>query len=344
MPLTFAARLELSIVWNFQPSFGSGARWSSVVQKTYQCDCNYMLDLNDIALFVQVVRAGSFAAAARRLGMPSNTVSRRVQELEQQLGVRILQRTTRRLTLTAAGEILYKRSAEQIGALIDAAREVGEASEQPTGKVRVGVPADFFRWFPVAWMADFLAEHPKIQLAFFLSDDDVNLIDQGLDVAIRAGTVSDSSLVARLIGMVRFSLVASPSYLSDRGIPQSLMALATHDCILMPTPTGRAVWKLTGPIGEESVEVSGRFQANTVHVVLEAAFTGLGSALLPTSVTAPYVQTGEVTAVLPQYSTDIFGFHVVYPSRQQLPRAVVALVDFTMAKMRDTGVVSTLTG
>lgn len=299
-----------------------------------------MLDLNDIALFVQVVRAGSFAAAARRLGMPSNTVSRRIQGLEQQIGVRLLQRTTRRLTLTAAGETLYKRSTEQIGALMDAAREVGEASQEPSGKVRVSAPADFFRWFQVAWMADFLAQHPKIRLEFYLSDDEVNLIDKGIDVAIRAGSVNDTTLVSRLIGIVRFSLIASPAYLNERGIPQTLAELSSHECILMPTASGRAVWSLTGPLGEENVDVSGRFQANTMHVVLEAALSGLGIALLPTSVTSPFVQTGEAAEVLPAYSTDIFGFYVVYPSRLQLPRAVSVLIDFTMARMRDAGLVA----
>ena len=303
-----------------------------------------MLDLNDIALFVHVVRAGSFAAAARRLGMPSNTMSRRIQGLEQQLGVRVFQRTTRRLTLTGAGETLYKRSAEQIGALLDVAREVGEESQEPSGKIRVAAPADFFRWFQVAWMADFLAQHPKIRLEFFLGDEEVNLIDKGIDVAFRAGTASDSTLVEQLIGMVKFSLIASPDYITGQGTPRTLADLSTHQCILAPTASGRAVWTLAGPLGEESVEVSGRFQANTMHVVLEAALTGLGIALLPTSVTSPFVGTGEAVEVLPAYSTDIFGFYVVYPSRLQLPRAVRTLIDFTMVRMRDAELVSPING
>ena len=298
-----------------------------------------MLDLNDIALFVHVVRAGSFAAAARRLGIPSNTVSRRIQGLEQQLGVRLLQRTTRRLTLTASGESLYARSADQIGALVDAAREVGEASQQPSGKVRVAAPADFFRWFQVAWVADFLAEHPKVRLEFFLSDDEVNLMDRGIDVAFREGPISDSTLVAKLIGMLHFSLVASPGYVNEHGMPQTLAELRTHDCTVMPTAPGRASWTLSGPHGEENVDVSGRFHANTMQVVLEAALTGLGIALLPTSLTSPYVRSGELAQVLPQYGTDILGFYVVYPSRRQLPRAVSALIDFTIIRMRDGGLV-----
>jgi DNA-binding transcriptional LysR family regulator len=298
-----------------------------------------VVDLNDIALFVHVVRAGSFAAASRRLGMPSNTVSRRVQGLEQQLGVRLLQRSTRQLTLTAAGSTLYQRSADQVEALVEAAREAEEGSQLPSGKIRVAAAADFFRWFQVAWISDFLAEHPKVRLEFVLSDDRVNLIDQGIDVAIRAGVESDSNLVARQIGTGRISLVASPDYLAGRGTPQSIAELSTHDCIVTPSASGQAVWKLTGPRGVEEIEVSGCFHANSMHVLLEAALTGLGISLLPTIATLPYLREGQLVEVLPEYSTGIVGIYLLYPSRRQLPRAVSAFIEFITTKMVDGGLV-----
>ncbi|WP_445143555.1 LysR family transcriptional regulator [Dyella sp. Tek66A03] len=298
-----------------------------------------MLDLNDVALFVHVVRGGSFAAAARQLGMPSNTVSRHIQALEQQLGVRLLQRSTRRLTLTDAGSNFYARSADQIQALADAAQEVGEAGQRASGKVRVAAPADFFRWFPVAWMGDFLAAHPKVRLEFVLGDDKADLIAQGIDVAIRAGMELEPTLVARQIGTFHSTLVASPDYLAGRGLPASVAALASHDCIVLPRASGTAVWQLTGPEGVQEVEVTGRFHANTIQVLLDATLAGLGISLLPSLITAPYVRDGELVELLPGHGTDGLGIHIVYLSRRQLPRAVTAFVEFTMKKMLDEGLV-----
>ena len=190
-----------------------------------------MLDLNDVALFVQVVRAGSFAAAARRLGMPANTASRRIQQLEQQLGLRLMQRSTRKLTLTDAGATFYARCADQVEALAEAAQELGEGSQVPSGKVRVAAPADFFNVFRMELIAEFLAAHPKVRLEFVLSDARADLIEEGIDVAIRSGKVLEPTLVARRIGTGRATLVASPAYLAARGTPESVEALADHDCV-----------------------------------------------------------------------------------------------------------------
>jgi len=301
-----------------------------------------MVDLNDIALFVHVVRTGSFAAASRRLGVPSNTISRRIQAFEQYLGVRLFQRSTRRLTLTAAGTTLYERSAEQVEALVEAARAAGEGSQQASGNVRVAAPADFFRWFPVAWMADFLAEHAKVRLEFVLGDEKVNLIEQGIDVAIRGGLEPDPTQVARQIGTVHYALAASPDYIAVRGMPESIAALAQHDCIVASKMSGQTVWKLTGPHGAEEVQVSGRFHANMMHPLLDAMLAGVGIGLLPTTATAPYVREGQLVEVLPEYSTSVAGIYLVYSSRRQQPRAVTAFIDFTMAKIIDEGFVHPL--
>ena len=216
-----------------------------------------MLDLNDIALFVQVVRAGSFAAAARRLGIPANTASRRIQQLEQQLGLRLMQRSTRRLTLTDAGATFYARCADQVEALAEAAQELGEGSQIPSGKVRVAAPADFFNWFLMNWIAEFLAAHPRVRLEFVLSDARADLIGEGIDVAIRGGKVLEPTLVARRVGTSRSTLVASPAYLAERGTPESVEALSGHDCIAVPRASGRTVWRLDGP-GRLSGDGGGR--------------------------------------------------------------------------------------
>jgi DNA-binding transcriptional LysR family regulator len=303
-----------------------------------------MLDLNDVALFVQVVRAGSFAAAARRLGMPANSASRRIQQLEQQLGLRLMQRSTRKLTLTDAGATLYARCADQVEALTEAAQDLGEGSQVPSGKVRVAAPADFFNIFRMELIAEFLAAHPKVRLEFVLSDERADLIEQGIDVAIRAGKVLEPNLVARRIGTGRVTLVASPAYLAARGMPESVQALSSHDCVTLPSTSGRIVWRLDGPEGASETQVGGRISANTAQAMLEAVLAGLGVGLLPAVMTSAHVREGELIEVLPDHSVEGIEAYLVYLSRRQLPRAVSAFIEFMVAKMVGEGLVRPLPG
>ncbi len=303
-----------------------------------------MLDLNDVALFVQVVRAGSFAAAARRLGMPANTASRRIQQLEQLLGLRLMQRSTRKLTLTDAGATFYARCADQVEALAEAAQELGEGSHVPSGRVRVAASADFFSVFRMELIAEFLDAHPKVRLEFVLSDERADLIEQGIDVAIRSGKVLEPTLVARRIGKGRVTLVASPAYLAARGMPESVQALANHDCVTMPQHSGRSVWRLDGPDGAIEAQVAGRFSANTAQALLKAVLAGLGIGLLPAVLTSSHVRAGELTEILPDHGVEGIEAYLVYLNRRQLPRAVTAFIEFTMAKMVDEGLVRPVSG
>jgi LysR family transcriptional regulator AphB len=294
-----------------------------------------MLDLNDVALFTGVARAGSFAAAARRLGMPPNTVSRRVQALERSLGVRLLQRTTRRLTLTQAGRTLFEQSEDQVQALFTSAQDLKAGGQQAGGTVRVAATADFFSMFPIEWIAEFLAAHPLVRIEFLLSDARADLMGEGIDVAVRSGKSIEAHLVARQIGAGSATLVASPAYLAARGTPLRLEALAEHDGVTLPqTPGGRIGWQLDGPRGPVQVQVASRFSANTALALLKAALAGLGIALLPQGLTAPHVASGALQQVLPAYGVKGVGLYLVYLSRRQLPRAVTAFIDFTMARMR----------
>ena len=303
-----------------------------------------MLDLNDVALFVQVVRAGSFAAAARRLNMPANSASRRIQQLEQQLGLRLMQRSTRKLTLTDAGATFYARCADPVEGLAEAAQELSEGSQVPSGKVRVAAPADFFNVFRMELIAEFLAAHPKVRLEFVLSDERADLIEQGIDVAIRSGKVLEPTLIARRIGTGRLTLVASPAYLAARGMPNSIEALARHDCVTLPHPSGHTVWRLDGPDGAIDAQVTGRFSASTMQALLKAVLAGLGIALLPAVMTSSHVRAGELTEVLPDHGVEGRDAYLVYLSRRQLPRAVSALIEFMMAKMVDEGLVRPASG
>lgn len=296
-----------------------------------------MMDLNDVALFVQVIRAGSFAEAARRQGVPSNTASRRIQELERSLGVRLMQRSTRKLTLTDAGRRLYERCAEQVESLTQASQELADGNQLMIGTLRVAAPADFFNWFLMDWIAEFLAAHPQVRIEFLLSDARADLIGEGIDVAFRAGKIAEPNLVARQIGTSRSMLVASPAYLAARGVPATLADLDKHDCITFPQQSGRVSWSLNGPEGPVEIKVAGRFSANTAQVLLNATLANLGIALLPTIMAAPHLQTGRLKEVLPGYGLDGLAIHFVYITRKQLPRAVSAFIDFTMAKIQEQG-------
>jgi DNA-binding transcriptional LysR family regulator len=296
------------------------------------------MDLNDIALFVNVVRAGSFAEAGRRLGMPPSTASRRVQALEAALGARLMQRTTRRLVLTDAGRNFFAQSADQVDALQRVAGQVASDANEVAGRVRVAAPADFFNWFPAEAVARFTEMHPKVRLEFELNDARVDLLGEGIDVAMR-GADRDPSLIARKLGSSQATLVASPVYLAARGEPALPRDLAAHDCITAPARGGpKAVWRLGGPRRAPApVEVDGPFQANTASAQLAGAIAGMGIALLPAALSAPHVTAGRLKEVLPDFATGSIGVHLVYHSRRQLPRAVSAFIDFAASTIKELG-------
>lgn len=293
-----------------------------------------MLDLNDIAMFVQVVRCGSFAQAARRLGMPPNTVSRRIQQLEAHLGTRLLQRSTRKLTLTNAGQDFHERCAGAVDGLLDAGQALVTGSNEPSGLVRVAAPADFFDFFQMAWVSEFLAAYPRVRLDFILSDAKADLIAEQIDVAFRGGALRDSGFVGRQILDPRsVGMVASPAYIAAHGSPRTLQDLVDHDCVIFAQPGGHATWRLVGPQGEEEVQVSGRFSGNTAQALRRAAVAGLGIALLPPVMARLDVQAGVLVPVLAQYQPKGYGLNVLYPSRRQLPLAVSAFIDLVIQKM-----------
>jgi LysR family transcriptional regulator AphB len=298
------------------------------------------MDLNDISLFVSVVRAGSFAEAGRNLGVPASTCSRRIRELERGLGVRLMQRSTRRLVLTDAGASFFSHCAEQIDALTESVQQLTDAGEVAAGRVRVAAAIDFFSWFPMDRIADFVARYPRIRLEFQLNDAKADLMGDGIDVAFRAGTVTEPTLVARQVGWSQSTLVASPHYLAQRGTPVSPLDLAAHECITPPSRSGAPVsWHINGPDGPVECSVSGCFQANTVQAQLSAAIAGLGIALLPSMLTSGHVQKRLLQTVLPGYGLEDVGVYFVYLSRRHIPRAVSIFSEFVKAVMVEEGLV-----
>ncbi|TWG39791.1 DNA-binding transcriptional LysR family regulator [Acidovorax delafieldii] len=294
-----------------------------------------MLDLNDVAIFVQVVRCGSFAEASRRLGVPPNTLSRRVQQLEAQLGTRLMQRSTRHLTLTSAGQVFLERCSGAVEGLMDAGEELLAVNQEPSGLVRVAAPADFFDFFAMEWLTEFLVAHPKVRVDFVLSDGRADLIADRIDVAFRGGILEDSGLFARkVLDAGSDGLVASPAYIARRGVPATLQDLVDHDCLAFSHPSGKATWRVTGQDGAPAeVQVAGRFSGNTAQALRKAALAGLGIALLPSTLTQRDLRAGLLVPMLPGYHRLGHGVHMVYPSRRYLPLAVSAFIELVISKM-----------
>jgi len=292
-----------------------------------------MLDLNQVFLFCEVVKAGSFAQAAQRLRMPANSVSRKIQQLETDLGSRLIHRSTRKLTLTTAGQAFFERCASPVADLAHAGQESLEGSKLPGGLVRVAAPTNFFDVFRLEWVADFLARHPEVRLEFVLDDAKTDLIAASIDVAFRAAHLVEARHIGRKLMSTHFGLVASPTYLSARGTPSHPDALANHDCIPQSNLSGLVSWHLHGPEGPTRIEVSGTFRANAASVVLRAALAGLGIALLPDSVTTSEIEAGRLARVLPGYRREGADLYAVYVSRRQIPPAVTAFAEFVGEKV-----------
>ncbi|MGF6175367.1 LysR family transcriptional regulator [Ensifer sp. 4252] len=286
-----------------------------------------MVDFNDIALFVQVIRCGSFSEVGRRLGMPPNTVSRRIQGLEEQLGARLLQRTTRKLTLTDAGREFHDRCAASIDGLRQASQDLTAGSKVPSGLVRVAAPADFLDFFTPQLVSAFLDKYPAVRFEFLLSDAMADLIADRIDVAFRGGASGGSGYIAHQMPIASMGLFASPDYLSRHGVPSNLKDLVDHRCLTMPYSSGRAVWRLQGADNtEEQVEVAGPFAATTTRALHLAAVAGLGIALLPGAIANADVAAGRLAPVLPRYRRRDQMMCVVFPSHRQVTPAVGAFV------------------
>jgi DNA-binding transcriptional LysR family regulator len=292
-----------------------------------------MLDLNQVRLFVQVVRARSFAEASRRLNVPPNSLSRHVRQLEEQLATRLMQRSTRKLTLTEAGLAFFNRCAPAVDHVLDAGKDVVGGSRVPSGVVRVAAPADFLDLFAMGWLAQFQERCPKVRLDFVLNDARADLIGEGIDVAFRGSADDDPRHTVRRLGTQYFRLVASPAYLARRGTPRQLADLEAHDCLTVGGRQERALWKLTGPQGPVEVRVAARLSANSARALLRCCVEGLGIALLPSLLINEDHKAQRLVQVLPEYRREGVDFCVVLPSRQQTPAAVSAFIDFAAAKI-----------
>ena len=295
-------------------------------------------DLNDLEVFVEVVNAGSFSAAARARGTPASSVSRRVARLERRLGVRLLERTTRRLRLTDAGTIYYERGSGLLEELADAERQLAELQATPRGRVRIAAPME--HTVTLRLITQFLAQHDDVRVELFLTNRPVDLVEEGYDLSIHPGALTDStSIVAFKLMESPFRLVAAPSYLRARGEPRTAAELERHDTIVFGQSL-ETEWAIAGAEGTERVRVRARLAVNHLHAVSRAALCGLGIAMLPAAMCQEDLDAGRLRRVLPEASLVAVPIWVTYLGGRHMTPAVRAFVDF--AKERFVPIMNTL--
>lgn len=290
------------------------------------------MDLNRIAVFARVVEAGSFTAAAEALGVRTSSVSRSVAALEAELGIRLLQRTSRRIALTEAGRAYHEGTRDALAAIEEAQHAAASLGAVPRGLVRLTAPSGFAGGLaPVT--AAFVRAHPDVRVEVVLTTRFVDLVKEGFDLAVRGGPLGDSSLLARKLGDTEHALFASRAYLGAAGRPRRLAELGHHECVLYRTAAGTAVWQVDGPAGPEEVTVHGRIAADDYEFVSAVVQSGLGIGLGPEPVFAPAVEAGILERVLPRYAKRTAPVHVVWPSRRFEPAAVTMLRDALAAEL-----------
>jgi DNA-binding transcriptional LysR family regulator len=285
------------------------------------------MDLNDIVVFTKVVETKSFTGAADALSLPKSTVSRKLAQLEERLGVRLVQRTTRKLALTDIGEAYYQRCARIVADIAQAEQLVTDMQATPRGRLRVTATVDFATRWLGAIVADFLAEHRDINVELDATDRVVDLIEDGYDVAIRFGQLPESSLVARRLCGVGLQLCAAPAYLAARGTPKSIEELDDYDHVLFTPVSRNQTWTVVH--GDASYEFGrpARFASNNYGAVRDVTLAGGGITLMSDFMIADEVAAGALVRVLPEWTTRQTDVHAVYPARQNLPPRLTLFLD-----------------
>lgn len=289
------------------------------------------MDLNRAATFVRVVEAGNFTRAAEGLGLPTSSVSRSVSKLEDDLGITLLERTTRRVSLTEAGRAFFERAREALAGLEEANSLALDAAQEAHGVVRIAVPLELGATTG-ALFSTFLVEQARIRIELTFTNRGAELVGDLVDIAVVIGRLPDSSLVTRRLGEATNRLYASPAYIERRGTPRTLADLAKHDAIVARAIGGEARWELTGPKGVEHVDVHGRIVGDHFQFISDAAVAGLGIALLPVWIGDRAVAEDKLVAVLPKYSTEV-PLHVLTHGSRHLPRRVALVRDYLVHVM-----------
>ncbi|HVW93046.1 MAG TPA: LysR family transcriptional regulator [Devosia sp.] len=288
-------------------------------------------DLARIRAFVQVFDAGGFSSAARQYGRSKALLSKYVTDLEDYLGVRLMNRTTRKLSLTEAGEAYYREASQLLQQLDDLDASISDQTSAPRGLVRVSAPRNFGERTLAPAIFEFLKTYPDVSIDLRLEDRYVDLVDEGIDLALRISTMTDSSLIARKIADMRLVIVGAPALVARVGKPKTPDSLRGLPCIVDTNLQGQANWRFVEDGKTVSVHVSGPVRVNSPLASLQAATMGLGFAAIPSYLADPAIDSGELVSVLEAFVPDGQTLQAVYPHRRHLAGKVRALIDHLVA-------------
>ncbi|UXK09026.1 LysR family transcriptional regulator [Shewanella putrefaciens] len=286
-----------------------------------------------LPIFVTVVECGSFSGAGQKLGLSKSAVSKRITLLEQSLGLQLLHRTTRSLSLTEAGARYYNYVCPAVQLAQEGLDAISELQQAPQGHLRISVPMVFGRVYIAPLIAEFLRQYPDIQLQMHMDDKTTDLITGGFDLAIRIGELPDSSLIARKLAPCLSVICAAKDYLAQHGLPSTPAALTQHNCLFYSYFQDGVEWSFQSPNGVQRVQPKGNYQVNNSDAIHQACLDGLGIANLPRFIVEPDLQTGRLQALLTDYPLPEHGIYAVYPQRKYLPTKVSVLIAFLMEKL-----------
>jgi len=296
---------------------------------------NGMNRFAELSALVRTVDRGSQAAAARELRITPAMVGRYIQALENRLGVRLLNRTTARQSLTEAGIAFYARASTILEQLEEAETTASDRQAEPRGTLRVNAPMSFGARHLAATVSEFCDRHPGVRVEMVLNDRVVDLIEEGYDVAVRIGRLADSGLIVRRLTTCRLVVCASPGYLARRGTPRTPADLLEHNCLLYAYASNGGVWRFQGEEGEAEVRLAGDVVVNNGDALLAAALAGQGVILQPTFIVGAALRQGCLVSLLPGWRLADLDVHAAYPSMRHLSPKVRSFVDFLAGRFRD---------
>lgn len=284
--------------------------------------------LNGMRVFVAVVETGSFSSAADRLGLSRGMTSRHVAHLEDHLGVRLLNRTTRRLSLTGAGHDYFQRAVHVIELIEQAEVAASSESVQPRGLLRINAPVSFSSLHLGQAVTAYLQRHPSVEIDLSLADREVNLVEEGFDLVLRISDKVEPMLIARPLSPIRVIICASPDYLATHGCPERPEDLVDHSCLSYARSQAEGVWRLQGADGSLHVEVAGKLKANNGDVLCNAAVAGLGIVAQPTFMLRHLLDSGALQRILPEWQAEPRTLNAVYADRRFQPLKIRSFIDF----------------
>lgn len=291
------------------------------------------MDFNEVAIFIKVIQKGSFTSAALALNMPKSTVSTKISNLEKRLGTSLITRSTRKISLTPAGEAFFLRSTKAIDEITAAELAVRAENVEPQGRFRITAPVDIGNVILPTLTTLFLKKFPKVQFDILLSDRRVDFLEDRVDLAIRAGELKDSSLIAKKVGEVVFRMFASPKYIKERGSPLNLKELNSHICVLF-TPLSTEGWHLKNGKRATTVISTDKIIVNNMSLAHSLALEGTGIALLPSFLCESEIRTGKLIPILQEWTSEVAPMHFVYPAQKYVPPVIKAFIEMSSEALR----------